>query len=192
MPTVPAAFGPMIDEYMRSTGQMADVIVRIPSSEPKELSIGIAEAKKKLVDPLCLWLKDALTLVLPVVTVAEANGRDWKARSRRSGSAWKAVRQVARIGEFARFEARIRAGKAVSAHFVRLGGRELDRMVNLPSALKGVEDAVAYLIGVDDRSPLWVPSCAQEPGPRWGVRVELRIPPAEGPRPSSASASKGP
>jgi hypothetical protein len=62
----------------------------------------------------------------------------------------------------------------VRARFVRLGGKRLDPMVNLPSAMKGCEDAVCFLLGLDDSSPLWVPSCDQEPGDGpVGVRIEL-------------------
>jgi hypothetical protein len=153
------------------------------TGEPDKKTKGVYQ----LVEPLCCQIADTLTLVIPLVTMGEANGRDWKARSRRSGAAWKAARGVARIDRLSRFESAIREGRPVSAHFVRLGGKGLDTMVNLPSALKGCEDAVAYLIGVDDRSPLWRPTCGQEPGARWGVRVELRTPPDDGPPDSRPS-----
>jgi hypothetical protein len=113
------------------------------------------------------------TWVFPLVTASEANGRDWRARSRRAGAAWRAAREAVRLEQLAPFAEHLRAGKPVSVRIVRLGGYRLDRLVNLPSALKGVEDAFAYLLGIQDSSPLWVPSCDQEPGGAVGVRVEL-------------------
>ena len=45
--------------------------------------------------------------------------------------------------------------------------------MNLPSSLKGVEDAVALMLGADDGDPRWRCVCAQEPGGRAGVRVRI-------------------
>jgi hypothetical protein len=163
MPNIPAAFGPMIDKYMAETGQTED---QPAAARPKP---------DRLAVPACVMLNERLVIVVPIQTVSEANGRDWKARSRRSGAAWKAVRSAAKLEMLAPYEAAVRAGKPVSATFVRLGGRTLDAMVNLPSSMKGVEDAIAYLIGVDDRSPLWRPSCEQETGGPVGVRIILTI-----------------
>ena len=108
-------------------------------------------------------------------SVVEANKRDWRARSRRSGAAWKAVRKAVRLVDLAPFDHCLSRGQAVQARFVRLGGRHVDPMVNLPSALKGVEDALCYLLGTDDGGGLWIPSCDQEPGGSVGVRVELTV-----------------
>lgn len=47
--------------------------------------------------------------------------------------------------------------------------------MNLPSALKGVEDAVAFLIGADDADPRWRCECRQEPGGPLGVKIELAV-----------------
>jgi hypothetical protein len=115
-----------------------------------------------------------LVYVIPLDTRAEANQRDWRAKNRRAGAAWKAVRSVVRLSELAPYEQRIAAGGSVDIRFVRIGGRFLDPLVNLPSALKGVEDVFAFLLDVDDRSPLWRPSCGQETGSDgMGVRVEI-------------------
>ena len=72
------------------------------------------------------------------------------------------------------FAVTFHSGKIVRPHFTRIGGRSLDKGVNLPSSLKAVEDAVAWVMGADDGSPNWSASFAQEPGPAYGVRVELR------------------
>lgn len=111
--------------------------------------------------------------VVPLETANESNGRDWKSRSRRSGAAWRAVRAAVELRHLAPFERLLRSGSPVRVRLVRLGGRHLDRLVNLPGALKGCEDALAYLLGVDDGSPLWVPECDQEPGGPVGVRIEI-------------------
>lgn len=55
----------------------------------------------------------------------------------------------------------------------RIGGRGVDPTVNLPASLKAVEDHVSEWCGIDDGSPLWRCSCRQEPGPAWGVRIEI-------------------
>lgn len=135
------------------------------------------DAKPKppaLVSPLTLNRPDGtLVYVLPLETKNETNERVWRAKNRRAGKAWQVVRQFVRLTDLAPYAERLAAGGSVSLRFVRLGGRELDPMCNLPAALKGVEDAFAYLLGVDDRGPLWDVSCGQERGDRVGVRVEI-------------------
>jgi hypothetical protein len=104
----------------------------------------------------------------------EANLRAWRGRHARAGAAWRAVREaVGPLSNLLMFEWWLSKGRPVRARFVRLGGKRLDPMVNLPSAVKGVEDAVCFLLGIGDESPLWVPSCDQEPGDLCGVRIEL-------------------
>lgn len=106
--------------------------------------------------------------------VNESNQRSWQGRNRRAGAAWKAVRSAFTLADLLPLELALRRGEPVRALFVRLGGKRLDPLVNLPASLKGLEDSVAYLLGVDDGSPLWRPYCGQEPGPGpVGVRVEL-------------------
>lgn len=113
--------------------------------------------------------------VIPVVTASEANGRDWRARSRRSDAAWRAVSRA--FGPTLLYVAPVAAayhrGEAVRVRLTRLGGRALDRAVNLPSSLKGVEDAVAYFLAANDGDDRWRCEVAQEPGGLAGVRVEL-------------------
>jgi FAD/FMN-containing dehydrogenase len=111
--------------------------------------------------------------VIPFECVNESNQRRWQGRSRRAGAAWRAVRAVIRIADLWQFETLHDCGRPIRARFVRLGGKRLDPLANLPASLKGIEDAVAYLVGIDDGDPRWVPSCDQEPGGPAGVRVEL-------------------
>ena len=107
--------------------------------------------------------------------VSEANARQWQARSRRAGMAWRAVRAAVKLSDLSVWEALLRSGRPVRARFVRLGGRRLDPMDNLPASMKGVADALAFLCGADDGSPLWLPSCGQEAGVEHGVRIELGV-----------------
>lgn len=113
------------------------------------------------------------TWIVPLETRNESNQRNWRARNRRSGAAWMAVRAVVQLQYLSQWELIHRWGYCIYARFTRLGGQRLDPLVNLPSALKGVEDAMCYLLGIDDSSPLWKPCCDQEPGAAYGVRIEL-------------------
>jgi hypothetical protein len=130
-------------------------------------------AKREAVELVAAAFAPPATWTVPLATANESNGRAWRARSRRAGEAWKAVRKAVDLRWLAPIELHLRAGRPVAVRLVRLGGKRLDPLVNLPSALKGVEDALAYLLGVDDGSPLWLPSCDQEPGGPMGVRVTL-------------------
>lgn len=128
----------------------------------------------KLVEPGIALVSGRLVIMVAVETRNEANQRDWRARSRRSGAAWRAVREsvgvhLSLLEPFARHYA---SGGALRVTFTRLGGRRLDQMANLGVALKGVEDAVAFLVGADDGDPRWHPVPRQEAGVV-GVRVEI-------------------
>jgi hypothetical protein len=118
----------------------------------------------------------SVVLTLPVVTASEVNQRDWRSRSRRGKVAWKALSDVLgpRLALVAPIGEAFHAGKPVRVALTRLGGRKLDRS-NLPTALKAVEDAVAYFLGADDGDPRWVAEWHQEPGGPAGVRVELSV-----------------
>ena len=67
---------------------------------------------------------------------------------------------------------RVQRKTPLRATFTRLGGRKLDTS-NLPSSMKAVEDAVCMYLGIDDGSPLWLPTFAQEPGGQVGVKFCL-------------------
>jgi hypothetical protein len=131
----------------------------------------------ELVPPLCVSPGPGkLIMLLPLETKSETNQRQWQARSRRNQKAWRVVRSVARLDLLAPFEAHWRQGREIDVVLVRLGGRQLDPLVNLPSSMKGVEDALAYLLGINDNSPLWKPRADEvlsTEHPQVGVRVEL-------------------
>lgn len=115
---------------------------------------------------------------LPLLTVSEANNGKWKVKSGRVQAAWNAVGIAfgPRLDIVAEFVLALHAGTAVQCTFTRVGGRELDPFVNLPSAMKALEDSVIYFFGVSDRHPLWRPKCKQLPGtgPQ-GVVIELEL-----------------
>lgn len=115
-------------------------------------------------------------LRLPLHTASETNHRDWRARSRRTKAARRAVSEAfgPRLGWVAPVADAYHAGRPVRVALTRLGGRRLDP-TNLPAALKAVEDAIAAAMGADDGSPLWRVSHDQEPGGPYGVRVVLEV-----------------
>ena len=110
-------------------------------------------------------------------TVSEANQKpsQWRAKSRRVQNAWKAVSRV--IGPHlisaAVAAAPYHQGNPIYIRFVRLGGRKLDRLVNLPSSIKAIEDALAHMLGCDDGDPRWQASCDQRPGGPVGVEITI-------------------
>ncbi len=112
--------------------------------------------------------------VLPIVTVSEANGRDWKKRSARTQQARRIVSKElgCRLDYLAPFARHYHAGRKLRITLVRLGGRKLDA-ANLGGALKATEDAVALMLGADDGDPRWLVEFAQQPGGLCGVRVEV-------------------
>jgi hypothetical protein len=118
----------------------------------------------------CCW-------TIPLETRGEANQREWRAKNRRDGAAWKAVRDAVDLWSLRFWENHAHHGGTVYCRLTRLAPKTLDSLVNLPSALKGVEDALCYLLGIDDSSPLWKPSCNQEVNLRYGVRIELSTEP---------------
>lgn len=148
----------------------------------QEQAVEVAEKPRKmkpkeLVEPGIAWIGRALVLIVAVETKNEINQRAWQGRNRRAGAAWMAVRKavggnLATIGGFALHFAN---GNPLRVTFTRLGGLKLDQMVNLGAALKGCEDAIAYLLGADDGSPLWIANAKQEPGGLVGVRIEIEL-----------------
>jgi hypothetical protein len=119
--------------------------------------------------PALLKLRDALTVVderepvagftLPLATVSEANSHaHWRQRSTRAKAQRDAVTLVLASSKAflrARLEQMGRRGLVVL--LVRVAPRELDSD-NLAGALKACRDAVAAVLGVDDREPriTWV------------------------------------
>lgn len=116
----------------------------------------------------------AVKWTIPLRTASEANGREWRERSRRTKEAWAAVKKHCRpLSAFWPFILGAERMDVVHAKLTRLGGRKLDAHDNLPSALKAVADAVCDRLGVDDGSPLWSCQYDQRPGDKWGVEISL-------------------
>ena len=194
MPTVPASFGPMIDEYMAKTGQTSD---RMKGNCPITSSMAEAakdpETKPGKRDYVIQSFKQPGIWTIPVWLCSEANaGGKMRAAIARKGTVknaiWRALgpgwRIFGPIGESVR-NAAGNAGKQASLpsiRVIRLGGRGLDTG-NLWRAIKPVEDAIAVLLGCDDGWQAWKDSFQvdQEPGPLWGCRIELLMPEETGP-----------
>ena len=114
-------------------------------------------------------------LVMPVKLESEANaGGSLRAAIGRKAAVKRAVfRSLAPhwqawgpIGDH------VRAGRPLDVVITRIGGRGLDT-ANAYRAVKPVEDCLATVLGCDDGSPFWRLRAACEPGPAWGVRIEL-------------------
>jgi hypothetical protein len=118
-----------------------------------------------------------LSFVVGVQTACEANEEQWRRRSARSGVIRTAVSRVLgpRLAFLVPFAETYHRGDPVRVHFVRLGGRRLDRLANLGSSLKPVEDAVALMLGADDGAAHWRATCDQEPGGPYGVRIVMSL-----------------
>jgi len=116
-----------------------------------------------------------LVIMVAVDTVSEINHRQWQARNRRTGQSWMAVRRA--VGPYldmlARFSRLYHDGNRLQVTFTRLG--RLADLSNTASAVKGVEDAVAYLLGADDGDERWVPRFEREKSVECGVRVEIEV-----------------
>lgn len=109
-------------------------------------------------------------VIVEVVTVSEANRRDtWGKIKRKKEQREKTIAEVS---------AALGHGAALPPHgpwflrLTRISPKSLDRAVNLPSALKAVEDAMAAVLGVDDGSPMLETSCDQQKG-KPAVLVEV-------------------
>lgn len=136
----------------------------------------VKDAPKEFVEPGLAILNGRLIILVAADTANETNQRKWKAKNRRAGQAWTAVRQAIgpNLGTLASFARYYESGKVLRVKFVRLGGRKMDRS-GIPAATKGVEDAVAYLLGCNDGDVRWLASWDQETGGPCGVRVEVEI-----------------
>ncbi len=149
--------------------------VQVPQ-EPRQADLrALAEAGTH-------WSGPRFMALIPVCTTSEVNSREWKARNRRAGEAWRAVSKILgpNLGSLACFAGPYRDGRPLYVTFTRLGGRRLDRS-NLPTATKAVEDALAFMLGADDGDPRWVASWDQEPGGPQGVRITLSLEAKDGP-----------
>lgn len=118
-----------------------------------------------------------VTFVVGVKTASEVNLTEWRKRSNRTGVIRRAVAAVVgpNLRHLVPIAEAFHGGVTVRVHMVRLGGRKLDKLANLGSALKAAEDAVALILGADDGSNLWKATCDQEPGGPYGIRVTLSL-----------------
>ncbi len=138
-------------------------------------SKGSKGGKPVPVEPAVTLHAAVMTFTLPILTASEANQRQWQGKARRTSDARRAVSRAfgRHLRRLASYADHYHAGGVLLVTLTRLGGKGLDRTVNLPSALKAVEDGVATVLGADDGSPLWRCRCEQEPGPKYGVRIRL-------------------
>lgn len=165
MPTAKslASFPLQTQQYIAEHGVPSQATAPAPEPEPRPTFVtpGIA------IEP------NRVTILVACETKSETNQRQWRAKNRRAGQAWMKVREAvgANIGALEPFARHYAAGGVLRLRFVRLGGRRLDNS-NVPSATKGVEDAVAYLLNANDGDARWHPGWDQEAG-LVGVRVEI-------------------
>lgn len=166
--------------------------VRITAAELKRCGVSVPKGKRaatELVEPKMEYDCFCWKFTMPIETASEINLRDWRKRSKRSDVAWRAVSKM--LGAHLDFvsifsgkyhgtreravgKGRQTEPRPIKLRFIRIGGKRLDPS-NLPTALKAVEDAVAFIMGADDGDPRWCAKWEQEPGPAVGVRVELDL-----------------
>lgn len=114
------------------------------------------------------------TWTVPLETKSESNQRAWQGKSNRTQAARRAVSQAfgPTLAFAARFAEHYHGGGTIRVTFTRLGGKRMDRS-NIPAAMKGVEDAVALILGADDGDDRWDAEFEQETGGRIGVRIQM-------------------
>lgn len=162
----------------RISPEMEAAILALPGTTVNGRPVAVAAAKPEPVALIEATFRGSLEYPvweIPLETRSEANHRDWRRRSKRTDAAWRAVSRA--LGKHlvyvATFANRYHSGHGIRVRITRIGGRKLDHSVNLPASMKAVEDAVAFMMGADDGSPLWHCDFEQEPGGAMGVRVEL-------------------
>lgn len=182
MPTIPTSMAPLIDQYMRETGQIRDNTssgndLKVVCHD--DILVSVKRPKKFEMAPF-VYLEPA-TWVIPVRLESEMNRRgSVKGQSARNRTVKNAVYRA--LGpywkEWGPFGDRVRNGEPCVIRAIRLGGAGLD-MGGLWASMKFPEDAIANLLGVDDGWPAWKRSFQvdQEPGQLWGLRIEMRLPP---------------
>ena len=160
----------------------AEFIVGPPVRLPVVAKVGGAEIprrrkKSEMVQESISVNEGVLTIVCAVETFSEINGRDWRERSKRTKAARIAVRSAIahRLDLLHTYSRHYTAGGTLKVTFTRLGGKKLDRMANLGTALKGVEDAFAYLLFASDGDARWRATAEQEPGGEVGVRITVEM-----------------
>lgn len=177
MPTIPSSMAPLIDQYMRETGQTTDSHP-ICHNDNLGSQVDTKPGKRDFAPPSFVHLEDTAIWTLPVHLESEANRRgSVKGQSARNRTVKNAVYRA--LGPywkvFGPMGDRLRAGLPCVIRAVRLGGRGLD-VNGLWASMKFPEDAIANLMGLDDRLPAWKQSFSvdQEPGRLYGLRIEMR------------------
>lgn len=159
----------------------ADLLTPAPAPAAAPAAAKPAKAKAELVAnafiPPPAGKLGPVTFVVGVQTASEANEAHWQRRASRSGIIRKAVSRVLgkELAYLVPFAVAFHKGLHVRVHFVRLGGRRMDKLANLGTAMKAAEDAVCLILGADDGADNWVPTCDQEPGGPYGVRITLSL-----------------
>jgi hypothetical protein len=168
-----------VDEFRKAypNAQIKDVTPDAIPLVPLDTIWPMKKQAKTFVQPGIAYHKTGvLTIMVAVETPTELHkGKHWSARHKRTGEQWKAVREA--VGVFVEmmtpFMVAYRDDRALRVTFTRLG-RKCDRS-NIPSACKGLEDALSYLLGANDGDPRWQPRFEQEASKEIGVRIELEI-----------------
>lgn len=145
----------------------------LPVQQPKPKA---KRPSRQLAEGFVLVDQGVLRAIVPVACTTEVNCRNWRNRSRRSDAAWKAVSKTfgPRLDALSPFSAAYHSGKALRIVLTRLGGRKADAS-NLPTATKGLEDALAFMLGADDGDARWRAEFRQRPGGEIGVLVEIEV-----------------
>lgn len=135
------------------------------------------EAKPRLKKPLLpSCFVPPATFLVGIRLESEANlSGHWTKKNRRKRGCHRAVSELLgkHLAILVPFAEHYHAGGAVKVKMIRLGGNKLDTG-NLWNAVKGLEDAIAFMIGANDGDPRWVAEPGQETGgDRVGVKVQL-------------------
>lgn len=106
-----------------------------------------------------------------MTTVSEANRRDFRGKIKRKAEQREWVMDEVSVA--------LAGGASLPergpwyVRLTRVAPKTLDKTVNLPSALKAVEDAVAALLKVDDGSDAIETVCRQRKGKPAAVLIEV-------------------
>lgn len=149
---------------IRASDLPRDVLRAIYERCPEAKATVERDEVRTMVEPSIAIVDGKLVLMVAVETKNETNQRIWKAKNRRAGAAWRAVRGAigSNLALLEPFTRHLAVNGSLRATFTRLGGRHLDVLANLGASFKGVEDAICYLLGLDDRDSRWHPIPAQD------------------------------
>ena len=148
-----------------------------------------APAKKKRADPKEMVEEsfdlDTRTWVIPIRTESIANARGEKAMIGKKGKEKRTVimalgkchRILSKYADFGVWKFKSTEVIEVIVRFTRLGPRvgRMDPDENLRMAFKYVKDAVAEMLGCDDRDPRLKWEYAEEIHPKIGIKIQMRF-----------------